>query len=89
MSDPSSGAATRYWQANKRLLGKLLVVWFIVSYGCGILLVDVLNAIHIGGYPLGYFFAQQGSIYVFLFLIFFYAWRMNKIDREFGVQEQE
>lgn len=89
MSDPSSGAAAAYWRANKRLLGKLLAVWFIVSYGCGILLVDVLNTIHIGGYPLGYFFAQQGSIYVFLFLIFFYAWRMNKIDREFGVQEQE
>ncbi|MAS09725.1 DUF4212 domain-containing protein [Endozoicomonas sp. G2_2] len=89
MSEQSSGAAAAYWQANIRLLLKLLVVWFVVSYGCGILLVDVLNNFQIGGYPLGYFFAQQGAIYVFLFLIFFYAWRMNKIDREFGVEEKE
>lgn len=89
MSDRPSGAAAAYWQANIRLVLKLLVVWFVVSYGCGILLVDVLNNFYIGGYPLGYFFAQQGAIYVFLFLIFFYAIRMNKIDREFGVEEKD
>jgi putative solute:sodium symporter small subunit len=89
MSERSSGSAAAYWQANIRLVLKLLVVWFVVSYGCGILLVDVLNNFHIGGYPLGYFFAQQGAIYVFLFLIFFYAVRMNKLDRDFGVQEEE
>ncbi|MES1927065.1 DUF4212 domain-containing protein [Salinisphaera sp. T31B1] len=89
MSDRPSGSAADYWRANIRLLLKLLVVWFVVSYGCGILLVDVLNNIQIGGYPLGYFFAQQGAIYVFLFLIFFYAWRMNKLDREFGVEEKD
>lgn len=89
MSDRPSGTAADYWRANIRLVLKLLVVWFIVSYGCGILLVDVLNNFQIGGYPLGYFFAQQGSIYVFLFLIFFYAWRMNQLDREFGVAEKE
>ncbi|ROO24803.1 membrane protein [Salinisphaera orenii MK-B5] len=89
MSDRPTGTAADYWRANVRLLLKLLVVWFVVSYLCGILLVDVLNAFSIGGYPLGYFFAQQGSIYVFLFLIFFYAWRMNKLDREFGVAEKE
>lgn len=89
MSDRPTGTAADYWRANVRLLLKLLVVWFVVSYLCGILLVDVLNAISIGGYPLGYFFAQQGSIYVFLFLIFFYAWRMNKLDRQFGVAEKE
>ncbi|MES1946530.1 hypothetical protein C84B14_04259 [Salinisphaera sp. C84B14] len=89
MSDRPSDSAAAYWQANIRLVLKLLAVWFVVSYGCGILLVDVLNNFYIGGYPLGYFFAQQGSIYVFLFLIFFYAFRMNKIDREFGVEEKD
>ena len=88
MSDRPTGTAADYWRANVRLLLKLLVVWFVVSYLCGILLVDVLNAFSIGGYPLGYFFAQQGSIYVFLFLIFFYAWRMNRLDRQHGVDEQ-
>ena len=81
--------AQAYWRANKRLLAKLLVVWFVVSYGFGILLFEPLNAIHIGGYPLGYFFAQQGAIYVFVFLIFFYAFRMNALDRKFGVAEKD
>jgi len=85
----SLSPAQAYWRANVRLLLKLLVVWFVVSYGCGILLVDVLNHVHLGGYPLGYFFAQQGSIYVFLFLIFFYAWRMNALDKKFGVAEKK
>ena len=76
-----------YWSANLRLLGGCLVVWFIASYGFGILLVDVLNNISLGGYKLGFWFAQQGSIYVFLVLIFFYAARMNKLDREYGVSE--
>ncbi len=89
MSDRPSDAAAAYWQANIRLVLKLLVVWFVVSYGFGILLVDMLNNIHIGGYPLGYFFAQQGAIYVFLFLTFFYAWRMNRLDRKFGVEEEQ
>jgi len=89
MADRPTGSAADYWRANIRLVLCLLVVWFIVSYGCGILLVDVLNQFYIGGYPLGYFFAQQGAIYVFLFLIFFYAWCMNRIDRKFGVEEQE
>ncbi|WP_348760548.1 DUF4212 domain-containing protein [uncultured Salinisphaera sp.] len=81
--------AEAYWRANKRLLAKLLVIWFVVSYGFGILLFEPLNAIHIGGYPLGYFFAQQGAIYVFVFLIFFYAFRMNALDRKFGVAEKD
>ena len=89
MSDRSGRSAADYWRANIRLLLKLLVVWFIVSYGFGILFVDLLNNFRIGGYPVGYFFAQQGAIYVFLFLIFFYAWRMNKLDREFGVEEKD
>jgi len=64
-----------------------LAIWFLVSYVFGILLVDQLNAISIGGYNLGFWFAQQGSIYVFVVLIFFYAWRMSKLDREFDVHE--
>lgn len=76
-----------YWKANVRLLVSCLVVWFVVSFGFGILLVDVLNTFSLGGYPLGFWFAQQGSIYTFIALIFFYVWKMNKIDREFDVHE--
>ena len=84
----SSDSGKEYWRANIRLVIGCLVVWFIVSYGCGILLAPSLNSIHIlGGYPLGFWFAQQGSIYTFVVLIFFYAWRMNKLDIKFGVQE--
>jgi putative solute:sodium symporter small subunit len=64
-----------------------LAVWFVVSYLFGIILVDQLNAVSIGGYELGFWFAQQGSMYTFVVLIFFYAWRMNKLDREFDVHE--
>ena len=76
-----------YWKANLRLVTWCLVVWFVVSYLFGIILVDQLNAISLGGYQLGFWFAQQGSIYVFVVLIFFYAWRMNKLDREYDVHE--
>lgn len=76
-----------YWKANIRILLGCLTVWFIVSFGFGILLVEPLNNIHIGGFKLGFWFAQQGSIFVFLGLIFFYAWRMNKLDREYDVHE--
>jgi putative solute:sodium symporter small subunit len=84
MSDKSGQA---YWRANLKLIMLCLAVWFVVSYLFGILLVDQLNAISIGGYQLGFWFAQQGSIYVFVVLIFFYAWRMNKLDRQFDVHE--
>ena len=79
-----------YWRANLRLLICLLAVWFVVSYGFGILLVDVLNRVRIPGtgFPLGFWFAQQGSIYVFVALIFVYVWRMNRLDEEFGVAEE-
>ena len=76
-----------YWRRNLRLVSICLAIWFLVSYVFGILLVDQLNAISIGGYELGFWFAQQGSIYVFVVLIFFYAWRMTKLDREFDVHE--
>lgn len=77
----------QYWRENLRLLAICLVIWFVVSYGFGIILAEPLNAIQIGGYKLGFWFAQQGSIYVFLALIFFYASRMNKLDRKYDVHE--
>ena len=86
-SEEKQKIADDYWRANLRLMGCLLVVWFAVSYGCGILFVDQLDEIRIGGFKLGFWFAQQGSIYVFVALIFFYVWKMNKIDREFDLDE--
>jgi putative solute:sodium symporter small subunit len=83
----SSDLKQAYWKANLRLLVGCLLIWFVVSFGFGILLVDALNSIRLGGFKLGFWFAQQGSIYVFLLLIFFYAWRMNKLDRDFDVHE--
>ena len=82
---PENRAA--YWRANLRLVVICLVVWFVCSYCFGILLVDQLNTIRVAGFQLGFWFAQQGSIYVFVLLIFFYAWRMNKIDRKYDVHE--
>ena len=79
--------AKAYWKRNVSLMIKLMVVWFVVSYGCGILLFEPLNQIQIGGYKLGFWFAQQGSIYVFVGLIFYYAKKMAALDREFGVDE--
>jgi putative solute:sodium symporter small subunit len=76
-----------YWKANIKLVISCLVVWGTVSFGAGILLVDFFNQFHIGGYPLGFWFAQQGSLLTFLVLIFFYAIRMNRLDRHFGVNE--
>ena len=76
-----------YWKANLRLLMILLIIWFVVSFGFGILLVDPLNAMNLGGYKLGFWFAQQGSIYTFLVLIFVYAFAMNRLDRKFDVHE--
>lgn len=86
MSDQKANA-DGYWKANLSLLFKLLIVWFVASFGFGILLVDVLNQISIGGVQLGFFFAQQGSIYVFVLLIFVYVRQMNKLDAKFNVQE--
>ena len=76
-----------YWQKNLKLMISLLIIWFVVSFGFGILLVGPLNNISLGGYPLGFWFAQQGSMYVFVCLIFFYANTMSKYDREFGFEE--
>jgi putative solute:sodium symporter small subunit len=84
------GEKTReeYWRRNIKLVIGCLIVWFIVSFGFGIILVHQLNAISIGGYKLGFWFAQQGSMYIFVALIFFYSNRMGKLDREFGVEEE-
>ena len=82
---PENRAA--YWSANLRLLIVLLAIWFVVSYGCGIILADVLNTISLGGYKLGFWFAQQGSMYTFLVLIFVYAIRMGQLDRKYDVHE--
>ncbi len=77
----------QYWRRNIRLMLKLLAVWFVVSFGCGIIFVEELNQIQLGGYKLGFWFAQQGSIYSFVALTFYYARRMAALDREFNVDE--
>lgn len=77
-----------YWKANIALIVKCLAIWFVVSYMFGIVLVDVLNMVRLGGYKLGFWFAQQGSIYTFVILVFYYAKSMNKIDEEFNVHEK-
>ncbi|MCG5493129.1 MULTISPECIES: DUF4212 domain-containing protein [Ectothiorhodospira] len=79
---------TAYWKANVRILVGCMTVWFIAGYILPIFLAPVLNMVSLGGYPLGFWMAQQGAIYVFLMLIFFYAWRMNKLDRQFDVHEE-
>ncbi len=78
----------KYWQANLRLIIICLVIWFVVSYGFGILMVDSMNSIRLGGYKLGFWFAQQGSIYIFVALIFFYAKKMDTLDRKHDVHEE-
>lgn len=80
--------AAAYWKANLKLIWISLVIWALVSYGFGILLRPLLSGIAIGGTDLGFWFAQQGSILTFIGLIFFYAWRMNKLDKEFGLDEE-
>ena len=77
-----------YWRANLRILAILMSIWFTVSFGCGILFVDQLNEIKLGGFRFGFWMAQQGSIYVFLVLIFVYVRFMNKLDRKFKFEEE-
>ena len=76
-----------YCKATLALLTKIMIIWFAVSYGAGILFAPVLNNIMLGGYPLGFWFAQQGSIYIFIALIFWYAKKMGEIDRQYDVHE--
>ncbi|MCK4508189.1 MAG: DUF4212 domain-containing protein [Desulfuromonadales bacterium] len=76
-----------YWKATLTLIAQVLAVWFFVSFGCGILFADALNSMSLGGYPLGFWFAQQGSMYVFVVLIFVYKHLMGKLDEKFDVHE--
>lgn len=82
------GANNAYWSANVRIIVVSLIIWALVSFGFGIILRPLLADIKVGGTDLGFWFAQQGSILVFLFLIFFYAFRMNALDRQHGVEEE-
>ncbi|MGI9552346.1 MAG: DUF4212 domain-containing protein [Aurantibacter sp.] len=86
MSDKQK-KATAYWKENVKYLFTLLTIWFVVSYGAGILFKDALDQIKIGGFELGFWFAQQGSIYVFVILIFVYVRLMNKLDKKYGYNE--
>ncbi|RME64659.1 MAG: DUF4212 domain-containing protein [Caldilineae bacterium] len=83
-----NGNAQAYWKANVRLIITLLVIWGIVSYLAAIILAKPLYNVHVGQIPMSYWFAQQGSMFIFVILIFIYAWRMNKIDREHDVHEE-
>jgi putative solute:sodium symporter small subunit len=79
--DPQiAGAIDRYWRSNVRLMAALLVIWAVVGLGCGVLFADTLNAFRLGGFPLGFWFAQQGSIIVFVLLILAYGLMMNRLD---------
>ncbi len=98
MTPPRGDAATssdrspqEYWRRNIRILAALLGVWFLASYGAGILFADRLDAMRIPGtgFPVGFWFAQQGSIYVFVVLIFVYVFLMNRLDKEFDVDEED
>lgn len=86
MSDNNN--AKKYWKENLKYLLILLSIWFAVSYGCGILFRESLNEIKLGGFKLGFWFAQQGSIYVFVVLIFVYVRLMNKLDKKYGYDEE-
>jgi putative solute:sodium symporter small subunit len=79
--------ASAYWRKNLQYLVILLLIWFAVSFGAGILFKDSLDTIKMGGFPLGFWFAQQGSIYVFVILIFVYIYLMNKLDKKYGYDE--
>ncbi len=82
-------ARQAYWRRNLRLMAVLLTIWALVSFGAGILFVEPLNNISFIGFPLGFWFAQQGSIITFVILIAVYVWRMDKLDAEFGIDEYE
>ncbi len=84
---PKTDLKKAYWQANLSLMAGLLLIWFAVSFGAGILFVNELNAYKVGGFKLGFWFAQQGSIYTFVVLIFVYVFCINRIDRRFGLHE--
>ncbi len=87
MAPSTNNNPQAYWQANIRLLLSLLFIWFFVSFGMGILWVDWLDQFRLFGFPLGFWFAQQGSIYVFIILIFVYAYAAHELDKRYGYDE--
>jgi len=87
MSFESKEQADKYWKENLRIMFKLLAIWFVVSYGCGILFIEQLNTITFMGFKLGFWFAQQGAMYVFIALIFVYVKKMNDLDKKYNVEE--
>jgi putative solute:sodium symporter small subunit len=87
MPEAPKDRSQAYWKRNLLLIFRLMLVWFAVSFGCGILLFDTLNQITVGGYKLGFWFAQQGAIYVFVILVFYYSRKMTALDREFSLEE--
>ncbi|MFQ3249139.1 MAG: putative solute:sodium symporter small subunit [Glaciecola sp.] len=88
MAFKNEGDQKAYWKENLSLLFKLLAVWFVVSFGAGIIFVETLNQIQFFGFKLGFWFAQQGSIYVFVAIIFIYMKKMNALDKKYGVGEE-
>ena len=91
MAEPDSPQERRqaYWRENLTIMAVLLIVWFVVSYLLSIVFVDDLNEYTLGGFPLGFWIAEQGSLYVFVALIFIYVWLMNRLDRKYGLEETE
>ena len=87
MRDPNDDRMAEYWSKNVSLMLRVFLIWFVVSFGCGIVFVDWLNQFRLGGYPMGFWFAQQGSIYVFLILIYVYMKKMRHLDEQFGFAE--
>ena len=87
MRDSNDDRMAEYWSKNVSLMLRVFLIWFVVSFGCGIVFVDWLNQFRLGGYPMGFWFAQQGSIYVFLILIYVYMKKMRHLDEQFGFAE--
>lgn len=86
--EPEAPRSSRYWRANLKLAGALLAVWFVVSFGFGILLAEPLNQVRLFGFKLGFWWSQQGSIYAFIVLIFLYVGLMKRLDRKYGVSDE-
>ena len=87
--EPGASRSSQYWRANLKLVGALLAIWFVVSFGFGILLAEPLNQIRLFGFKLGFWWSQQGSIYAFIALIFVYVGLMKRLDRKYGVSDEE
>ncbi len=86
--DTNKARMKDYWKRNIQIVLSLMTIWFLVSFGFGILLVEQLNVIRLGGFKLGFWFAQQGAIFTFVILIFVYVYKMNQLDKEFDVDEE-